>query len=119
MHRYSPIFVVIMLVSGCTRRIEYAVENDTSHRLTDVVVTSDSGHRFSHGVLIPKSPSSFSGGGEKIAGQNRFIVSWRDETGAEHKAGIELSAAELTNSKVRLLRITDEMALEKGWLLEN
>jgi hypothetical protein len=117
--RYSAIFLAIsVILAGCDRQIQYAVENGSSINLTDILVVSSSGHRFLHGILIPKAHKSFSGG-EKIERENWFTITWIDGSGRSKKAEVELSAEELMDRRVRTLRITEAMTLEKRWLLED
>lgn len=52
--------ILLLCGVGCTRRGEYAVENQTSADLMEVSVFIG-GHRFMHGILTPSNHKSFSG----------------------------------------------------------
>ncbi len=117
--RYTtPILALVLLLTACTRHIEYAVENGSSKELTEVRVVSDFDHRFVHGTLIPKAKSGFSGD-EKMRKQNRLTLTWIDEAGIQRTAEAEISADELKDRRVRMLRITEAMTVEKLWFSED
>jgi len=105
-----------LVMTGCSRPLSYAVENAGNQQLNHVLVSTDSGHRFEHGVVIAKSHKSVTGGIPGKA-ENRFTISWTDASGKAHRAEISVSKKELQDERVRTLSITENMTLEKSWLL--
>jgi hypothetical protein len=85
MHLKYATLLVPLLIVGCDQRRHYVVENRTVSRVEDVRVMIGEHHDFPHGVLIPRSHSSYSG---PIAGSGQAAVeiSW-----------IPVSAPRMTN----------------------
>jgi hypothetical protein len=117
MARFLLLFAASIVAVGCTRRVDFAVENIGTHELNDVVVIANSGARFEPGILIPKAHKSYSGP-MHLKDQNDLVISWVDANGEGHHAAVRAGRAELQDPRVRMFQITEAMTLERSWLLD-
>jgi hypothetical protein len=99
---------------GCSRHVEYGVENLGTNVLDNVIVSTDAGHRFVHGTIISHAHSSFSGT-IQLNAKNVVSVCWTDNSGKVHQAKVEVSGGKLTDCRTVMFGITDEMPVEVRW----
>jgi hypothetical protein len=112
--RFGCVLMLCLVLTGCEKRIEYAIANDGSETVDDVVVKIDSGHSFAHGIIIPGAHTSFAGG-VALHKTNLFTISWRDTSGKMHEEKISVTEGELRDKRRCRIAITSAMKLQKGW----
>ena len=103
---------------GCQHRVEYAIQNGGTATLNNVVVKTDSGSSFVHGVIVKNTKSGFSGR-MALKSQNKFTISWTDDSGSPHQLDVDVSSGELQDKRVRVFIITDASTVEKGWFRDS